>query len=103
MFYDIWSQYKHYINLLSWGKPRNLEFKNIYVSPIAVQIYTWFEFEVSEEARKMTLYSEYLLLGEARRGICRMVIAKKQKKTSSTKPTQTVLFPFMTLLLSSNS
>lgn len=56
------------ITLLSWGKPRNLEFKNIYVSLIAVQINTWFDFEISEEARKITLSSEYLLLGEARQG-----------------------------------
>lgn len=68
MLYDIWSHYKYYVNLLSWSKARNLEFKHIYVSPIAVQNYTWFDFEVSEEARKMTLCSEYLLLGEARQG-----------------------------------
>lgn len=68
VLYDIWSRYKHYVNLLSWRKPRNLEFKDIYVSLIAVQIYTWFDFEVSEESRKMTLCSEYLMLGEARQG-----------------------------------
>lgn len=68
MLYDIWSHYKHYVNFLSWGKPRNLVFKNIYVSLIAVQINTWFDFEISEEARKITLSSEYLLLGEARQG-----------------------------------
>lgn len=63
-----WILYKLYVRLLFWSKLRKLEFKNIYVSLIAVQIYMWFNFEVSEGARKVTLCSEYSLLREARQG-----------------------------------
>lgn len=47
--------------------PEILNFRTC-VSPSNVQIYPWFDFEFSEEARKITLCSEYLLLGVARQG-----------------------------------
>lgn len=54
--------------LLTQVKTRNQKFKNLYVLQIAVQVYTQFDFQVSEEARKMILHCEFLLLGEARQG-----------------------------------